>query len=124
MKNCKYCEKELLDEAIVCPECGCSQEEEIVKPSGRLRVGSMVWSIFNLYFANLPLGLVSLLMTILAKFSRDEAEERQCLKAAKICNIISTVLLVLSVIFIVSFYLLYFVIYFFIMMAAMGGMAY
>lgn len=32
MKHCTKCGKELFDEAVVCPGCGCSTEQPAVKP--------------------------------------------------------------------------------------------
>lgn len=33
MKNCTKCGKELLDEAVICPACGCYADEIPVKPN-------------------------------------------------------------------------------------------
>ena len=33
MKFCQYCGKELLDEAVICPGCGCSVQDENNTPT-------------------------------------------------------------------------------------------
>ena len=30
MKYCKHCGKEIMDEAVICPNCGCAVEEPAV----------------------------------------------------------------------------------------------
>jgi len=61
------------------------------KPSGKINVGMLVWSIINLLFCCMPFGLASLISTITANSSQTAQEEAKKLKTAKICNIIGTI---------------------------------
>ena len=50
MKFCRYCGKEHLDEAVICPHCGCATKEENRAPSAEtndsISIGLVVLSIF------------------------------------------------------------------------------
>ena len=53
MKYCTKCGKELLDEAVICPGCGCavgpgqstanSEHNYIFKLSGRIKINGIIW---------------------------------------------------------------------------------
>ena len=45
MKYCSHCGKELLDEAVICPSCGCSNESATSKSEDR-KVLILVVKIF------------------------------------------------------------------------------
>lgn len=65
MKNCSKCGKEILDEAVICPECGCSQDSKLPKiQSGN---SSLVWGIISaiawlLPMAGLPCSIVGIVI--------------------------------------------------------------
>ena len=59
--------------------------------SGKLDTPSLVWSIINLLVCCQPLGIASLILTILAKDAPSAAEEEKKLKTAKTCNLIGTI---------------------------------
>ncbi len=72
-------------------------------PEGKLNVGMLVWSIINLICCVVPaFGVISLIMTILAKNSAPETSKKQ-IKTATILNLIGSIGGVL-------FYIVYFII--------------
>ena len=105
MANCKKCGVEIEEGAELCEVCKAAAEEapaekEIVqndyvpeapKGSGVLNVGMLVWSIINIVLCCAPLGIVSLVMTCIAKNAATPEDEAGKLKTAKICNICGTV---------------------------------
>ena len=110
MPFCRNCGYEVKDTDKHCPACGSAQEnvEETVqegaaenvtpidipvvkKASGLLNTGYLIWSILNLLFCCMPLAIVSLIMTVLAKDAPSAAEEEKKLKTAKVCNLIATI---------------------------------
>ncbi len=76
------------------------------KASGNLNVAQLVWAIINLVLCCTPLGIVSLIFTVIAKDAPTAAEEAQKLKTAKTCNLIATiagaVFMILYIVFIVA----------------------
>lgn len=56
-----------------------------------LNVGLLVWSLINLILCCMPLGIASLVMTIVAKDATTDEEEAKKLKTAKVCNLIGTI---------------------------------
>ena len=116
MPFCRNCGAKLEEEVKFCPECGTAQEAipsaataaptpeipvipvvpvaevpEEPKSSGALNVGLLVWSILNLIFCCMPLGIPPLVMTIRAKDAATAAEEAKKLTAAKIWNLVGTI---------------------------------
>ncbi len=59
MKYCVHCGKELLDDAVICLQCGCSVENEKTKGSSGLltaaKVFMIIGCIFNAFFYLVPL---------------------------------------------------------------------
>ena len=95
MKICKNCGVELDDNFVVCPHCGVAcemapAEENTASVPNKLNVGQLVWSIINLAVCCTPLGIASLILTILAKDAEPE-KSRSHLKIAKILNLIGTI---------------------------------
>ena len=93
------------------PVSGPIQEESLgfdstPKASGNLNVGSLVWSIINLVLCCMPLGIASLIMTVLAKDAPSAEDEEKKLKIARICNLIGT----LSVAIVSIFYIVFVVV--------------
>ena len=66
-------------------------EPLVPKASGALKVGMLVWSIINLVMCCMPLGIVSLIMTVMAQNATSAQDEIDKLKTAKICNLIGTI---------------------------------
>lgn len=105
MAFCKNCGSQIDDGSKFCSVCGANQEspeqqqtnEPIYtapvtpKASGTLNVGMLVWSIIDLLMCCMPLGIVSLIMTIMAQNAASAQEEASKLKTAKICNLIGTI---------------------------------
>ncbi len=60
--------------------------------SDKLDVEMLVWSIINTVLLFPPLGIVSIIFTVLAKAANTAIEEKRNLYVAKILNIIATVL--------------------------------
>jgi uncharacterized membrane protein YvbJ len=110
MAFCKNCGNELPNDAKFCTSCGApAQENETVKatpvvnetvytetpaPKERtLNVGMLVFSIINIALCcGVVFGIISLIMTILAKNADTDESERSKLKTAKILNIIGIII--------------------------------
>ena len=105
---CKNCGNQVEENQKFCPFCGANLQEdaaqeaepiqtetlyaEPVAPKERkLNVGLLVWSIINTAMCCTPLGVVSLIMTILAKNASTDEDENGKLKTAKICNLIGSI---------------------------------
>ena len=96
MAFCKKCGAEIEGESKYCSVCGTYQESEVNdqifnKASGKLNVGSLIWSIINVLMCCMPLGIASLVMTILAQNASDAEDEAKKLKTAKTFNLIATI---------------------------------
>jgi len=106
MPFCRNCGREVKDTDKYCSACGSAQTSTAntaatvgaptnAAPSGNLRVGHLIWSILNMVLfggvLGLPLGIVALIMTVLAKDAPSAADEEKKLKTAKICNLIATI---------------------------------
>jgi len=127
MAFCSNCGKQLEENAKFCPACGAKTETsgetaEIpveqasatetpapAKASGKLDPQMLIYSIINTVMLCLPLGIASLILTILAKDAPSAEEEAKKLKTAKTCNIIGTLiactilfLLILAIIMIIG----------------------
>ena len=59
--------------------------------SGNVNVGQLVWSIINILCCCLPLGIASLIYTIMAKDAQSGEIEKKYVKIASTCNLISTI---------------------------------
>ena len=103
MAFCPYCGNNLEENAKFCSSCGANLNnnttpEAIVFEKAQnkprtLNVGMLVWSIINCLMCCMPLGVVSLIFTILAKDATDDEEEKKKLKVAKSCNIVNNVVI-------------------------------
>lgn len=104
MAFCKNCGSQIDDGSKFCSICGTEQEnteqqsdnpvytEPVTKKaSGNLNIGMLVWSIIDLLMCCMPLGIVSLIMTIMAQNAATAEDEAGKLKTAKICNLIGTI---------------------------------
>ena len=58
----------------------------------------IVWAIINLILCCMPLGIAALVCTVLAKYADTDESEKKNLKAARVCNIIATIIGVVSLI--------------------------
>ena len=132
MNYCKNCGVDLHGEAV-CPNCGAEVEvekvEETVAANAEpvsdvndtgLSIKYIVWSLICTYFCNQLFGLLALGFTVLAAEVRSKVRALQYLKIAKVLNIISIVLFVLTILALVLYFVLYFVIVFAAVMASMG----
>jgi len=119
MPFCPNCGTNLENNEKFCPNCGKNMQENTQSASQStnqtytqpnadnvsaysapynaqatprsLNTAQLVWSIVNILMCCLPLGIVALIFTIIAKDAPDDETEARKLKTAKACNIISTV---------------------------------
>ena len=105
MPFCRNCGSVLVGE--VCTSCG-RRETEAQRASGVLNVGFLIWSIINMVvfctMVGMPLGIVALVMTLMAKDARSAKDEAQKLKIALICNLLATAISVGLILLFVSLY--------------------
>ena len=129
MAFCKNCGAQIEEGAKFCPSCGTAQAEQapaevvtpeveipaqefvapamptIEKASGNLNVAQLIWAIINLIACCTPLGIVSLIFTVIAKDAATAEEEAKKLKTAKTCNLIGTIVgavgIILYIVFVV-----------------------
>jgi len=99
MPYCRNCGNPIEDESKVCAICGTvqdgSEQRSALAPdaeaSKKLNVGMLIWSIINTLMCCMPLGVVSLIMTVLAQNASSAQDEANKLKTAKICNLIGII---------------------------------
>ena len=94
MKFCTKCGKELYDEAVICPECGCSvsQKPEKLGEEDKVDVGFVILSVFIPLF-----GII---------WWAVKAKETP--KAARACGIAAIISWVASFVFTIVFYLVFY----------------
>ncbi|MDE7301459.1 MAG: hypothetical protein K2N47_04735 [Clostridia bacterium] len=99
MKYCAHCCKEVLDEAVICPNCGCSvqdaprqqQQQQYYAPQPQqdsytpLCIIGFIFSFFG--------GIVGLILSILAYKNAKETGNAKSMTLSKAGIIISAVLL-------------------------------
>lgn len=104
MAFCNNCGNQLEENAKFCPVCGTKTEQLAdsaavestvestpAKASGVLNTKMLIWAIINLICCCQPLGIASLIITILAKDAPSAEDEAKKIKAAKTCNLIGTI---------------------------------
>ena len=104
MAYCNNCGNQLDENAKFCGVCGTKTEQFAnsaapvftaepapARASGVLNVKALVWSIINLLACCMPLGVASLILTILAKDAPTVEEEAKKLKTAKTLNLVGTI---------------------------------
>jgi len=105
MAFCPNCGNPVNDDACFCASCGTNLKSgneqptnieevkpEVPQPKKReFNMTQLVWAIINIVLCCLPLGVVALITTIIAKDAPNDETEAKNLKTAKICNIIATV---------------------------------
>ncbi len=112
---CSNCGAAIDDNAYVCVNCGVAvnrggvaptyqqgyvgpQGQPALEPGSRkLNVGMLVWSIINTLLFGGILGIIGIILTAVASGEVFRQDELKRLKAAKIVNIVSTVLGVLII---------------------------
>lgn len=114
MKFCVHCGKEIVDEAVICLNCGCkvktSMNTSCLQPQqilvedseSQLAVASKICGIVSFFVGWFVLGITAI---VLACISRDDTNGIMCpsAKVGLTCGIISTALsLLLMVIFIAA----------------------
>lgn len=113
MAFCKNCGANIDDLAVMCPTCGTNVKTQniVTEPKkGNLNIGLLIWSIINMTICcslfSLPLGIVGLVFTLMAKNKPTIEEEKKAIKVAMICNLIGTILAVIltiiGIVFIIS----------------------
>ena len=123
MAYCSNCGSKLEENAKFCLACGTPTEQtensttintapvdEVTpapaKASGVLNMGMLIWALINLFSFCVPLGIASLVLTILAKDAPSAEEEAKKIKTAKTCNLIGTIG---GVIFIICYIVIVFI---------------
>lgn len=108
MAFCSNCGSKLEENAKFCLACGTPTEQtensttENIAPveeaapapakaSGVLNMSMLVWAIINLIACCMPLGIVGLVLTIMAKDAPSAEEEAKKIKTAKTCNLIGSI---------------------------------
>ena len=102
MAYCKKCGVQIDEGAVYCPTCGANQGESFTgmtfnndvgldRASGKINMAQMIWAIINLVSCCQILGIISLVMTVLAKDAPSAQDEAKKVRGAMICNIIGTV---------------------------------
>ncbi len=81
MKFCEKCGKEIMDEAVVCPNCGCSVKKEdeapkVIEVPKQARTASLLGILSVVIFA--PLGIPAI---ILANKSKEKTGGVMCKQA-------------------------------------------
>lgn len=90
MKYCSKCGKELFDEAIFCPGCGCGCEKKVKEPkpeTSKLATRALT-AAFTIPILGLILGIIG------ASKYRNPSYKKRCIAAIVISIIVQFVLLV------------------------------
>ncbi len=120
MAFCSKCGSYMTDDARFCQNCGANRHRnEDEKPNlspeetqntgatdpsaapadlpapRSLNLVSMVWAIVNMVCCCTPLGIVSLILTVIAQDTADDEKRKKFSRSALICNIIGTAICVL-----------------------------
>lgn len=102
MKYCSHCGRELLDEAIVCPGCGCAVEkkEEPKQPETQPTSNNSSYSGLSIggFVCAFLMPLIGLILSIVARNNAVAANDMKSKSFAKAGIIVSIVMLVFSLI--------------------------
>ncbi len=110
MKYCTHCGKEIVDEAVICLNCGCVTGQPnaynavpttkviVEDREPQLAVWAKICGIVSFFFGWLALGITAI---VLANISKEDTEGKMCssAKVGYVCGIISTVLSSLVLVF-------------------------
>ncbi len=96
---CKKCGAKIEENVSFCSACGEPLNVQVVSQKRELNITQLVWSIISLVCLCFPLGIASLIFTLMAQDAKTDEEEEKCLKHAKTCNIIATILAAVLVAF-------------------------
>lgn len=108
---CKNCGAELTEGLELCMNCGTAvneitrDSEPIIEKAEKkypLNVGMFIWSLVNFIFCCQPVGIISLIFTLLARYEEKDKADKY-IGIAKIFNIIGTVIGVLVAIAIIFY---------------------
>ena len=108
MVFCKNCGKEIDDNAVICPSCGVSQDEQLLSQpasgGGGLGVASLVLGIISIIigvisggslgWVGAPLGIVGIILGAIGRKNAPESKKGLA-NAGFVCSIIGTILCVL-----------------------------
>ncbi len=94
MKYCSHCGNELLDEAVICPKCGCMVEynprvekQETQKNSG-LKIAAKVFMIISTVFLGFYIIPLAWCLPMTISYSRKVENGESVSLAFKICSLI------------------------------------
>lgn len=93
MKFCTKCGKELMDEAVICPNCGCSQE---TAPEKKQDASSFGWALLGFC-----IPLVGLILYLVWK-DETPLKAKSCGKGALISVIVAVAFYVIYALFIAA----------------------
>jgi hypothetical protein len=74
MKYCSHCGHELLDEAVVCPNCGCAAQNNVPYRGKQLDILSILGFVLSFFFAVAGL-VVSIIAYNRVKFTDDNTSK-------------------------------------------------
>lgn len=120
MKKCKFCGADVSEGNAFCSTCGAKTDEtpayeaevkkdsynktysSATKPVREINVAMLIWSIVNIILGSCTcapfiLGVIGIVFTILAKDAATDEKAKQYIKIAKVINIITSILIVLSI---------------------------
>ncbi len=87
MKYCSKCGNELLDEAVICPQCGCAievQKEKNTRNSNSKIQTAFVLNVIALVIAIISIGLVSCMLMDMITIGSSSADEKTFMKMIEI----------------------------------------
>ena len=107
MPYCPHCGSQVDSSATFCSSCGGKLPETPSTPvpptsatERELNISSLIWAIVTTIFFFLPLGILAIVFTVLAKDSPTDEEEAKNLRYAKNCNLAGT--LIFAVLFVIG----------------------
>ena len=102
MPYCPHCGSQVDSSATFCSSCGGKLPEtpSTSATERELNISSLIWAIVTTIFFFLPLGVLAIVFTVLAKDSPTDEEEAKNLRYAKNCNLAGT--LIFAVLFVIG----------------------
>ncbi len=115
MRYCRYCGKEIADEAIICIHCGCKAEKSYSPAPvtenthcvhNDMATASMWCGIASFFVGQFILGIAAIILALLSR-ENDKSPMDQKAKIGAVCGTVSTVLCIIVFAFVFEFILEY-----------------